>query len=341
MKRVIAVVVLLAVGAVLGIFGSRAFGAGEDARAGELELYGNVEMRDAQLAFVDRERIASVSVEEGDRLETGDLVATLRTDRLLEEIASADARILAQRALVAELENGTRPQEIEQARAAVASARARLANSEREEARIAATIDTGASTESELDAIRARVEIERAELERQEQGLALAVEGPRVEARDAARATLEQLEAERALLGRRLADAELRAPSRGVVRTRLLEPGEFAAPERPVVTLALDDPKWIRAFVPEPSLGRVALGTPARIRTDTFPGRDYVGRVGFISPVAEFTPRTVETEELRTRLVYEVRIVVEDPHDELRLGMPVTVLVAARDGGGEGAGEGR
>jgi HlyD family secretion protein len=106
----------------------------------------------------------------------------------------------------------------------------------------------------------------------------------------------------------------------------------MASPTRPAFTLALTDPKWIRAYVPEPDLGRVALGMQAKIRSDSFGDRAYDGWVGFISPVAEFTPKTVETSELRTRLVYEVRVYVEDPQDELRLGMPVTVDVDTEGG---------
>ena len=109
-----------------------------------------------------------------------------------------------------------------------------------------------------------------------------------------------------------------------------------SSPERPVFTLALTDPKWVRAWVPEPDLGRIALGMRATIRSDSFGGRTYEGRVGFISPVAEFTPKSVETRELRTRLVYQVRVIVEDPADELRLGMPVTVDVNGSSASGEG-----
>ena len=136
-----------------------------------------------------------------------------------------------------------------------------------------------------------------------------------------------------ALLERRLADSELRAPSQGVVQSRILEPGEMASPDRPVLTLALTDPKWVRAWVPEPELGPRRQRPRAIVRSDAFGGSEYEGWVGFVSPVAEFTPKAVETEELRTKLVYEVRVFVNDPRDELRLGMPVSVDVAPGDAG--------
>jgi HlyD family secretion protein len=119
-----------------------------------------------------------------------------------------------------------------------------------------------------------------------------------------------------------------------VIQNRNLEPGEMASLDRPVVTLALIDPKWVRAYVPEPDLGRIKLGMTAKILSDSFPDQTFDGWIGFISPVAEFTPKTVETEDLRTKLVYEVRVFVHDSKDLLRLGMPVTVIVDRTDSSG-------
>ena len=111
------------------------------------------------------------------------------------------------------------------------------------------------------------------------------------------------------------------------MRTRILEPGDMASPQKPVFTLAITDPKWVRAYVSEPDLGKVHPGMAASVAVDSFPNRRFDGWVGFISSVAEFTPKSVQTEELRTSLVYEVRVFVKDPSDELRLGMPATVYL--------------
>ena len=129
-------------------------------------------------------------------------------------------------------------------------------------------------------------------------------------------------------LHQQLADAELLAPIDAVVRSRLMEPGDMASPQRPVFSLAITDPKWVRAYVSEADLGKVHPGTKATVTVDSFPDRGFDGWVGFISPVAEFTPKAVQTEELRTSLVYEVRVFVKDPADDLRLGMPATVHLA-------------
>lgn len=296
---------------------------------GRLRIFGNVDVRDAQLAFEDQERIATVLVEEGERVTQGQVLATLETDRLAAEIAAKEARVAAQEAALRRLENGSRPQEVEAARAGLAAAEASIGNLEGRIARLATTARSGASSEQDLDDARAALDVAQAERRERAATLELALEGPRAEDLVEARAVLEALRAELELLRRRLADGELRAPSPGVIQSRILEPGEMAAPSRPVLTLALTEPKWVRAFVPEPWLGRIANGMRASVRSDSFGGRSYPGWVGFISPVAEFTPKAVETEELRTKLVYEVRVFVEDPRDELRLGMPVTVEVDA------------
>jgi HlyD family secretion protein len=111
-----------------------------------------------------------------------------------------------------------------------------------------------------------------------------------------------------------------------------MEPGEMASPQRPVFSLAVIDPKWVRAYVAEADLGKLRMGMPASIVIDSFPDQRFKGWVGFVSPVAEFTPKNVETEELRTSLVYEVRVFVKDPDDDLHLGSPATVYVAANGG---------
>jgi HlyD family secretion protein len=124
-----------------------------------------------------------------------------------------------------------------------------------------------------------------------------------------------------------LEDAALYAPVAGVIRERIVEPGDFVTPQTPVLTMALLDPVWVRVYLPETDLGRVKPGAVARISTDSYPGKVYDGWVGSISPTAEFTPKNVETPDLRTRLVYQVRIFACNPQFELRLGMPATVTL--------------
>jgi HlyD family secretion protein len=172
------------------------------------------------------------------------------------------------------------------------------------------------------------MDVANAKVVNNQKALDLLVLGPRKEDVAQGEAQLRGNEAQLAFLQRQLADAQLIAPSYSVVRTRLMEPGEMASPQKPVFSLAITDPKWIRAYVSEPDLGKVHPGMTASVMVDSFPKRRFDGWVGFISPVAEFTPKTVQTSELRTSLVYEVRVFVNDPSDDLRLGMPATVYLS-------------
>ncbi|MCR3790683.1 HlyD family efflux transporter periplasmic adaptor subunit [Pseudomonas aeruginosa] len=171
-------------------------------------------------------------------------------------------------------------------------------------------------------------------MENQRKAWQLADIGPRDEDIAQAQAELEVARADLRLLEHYLSQAQLKAPRDATVRTRLLEPGDMASPSRPVFALALTDPKWVRAYVNERQLGRVHPGQKARVVTDSVPERPVDGRVGYISSVAEFTPKTVETEDLRTSLVYEIRVLLDDPEDRLRLGMPATVYLDEPGAGG-------
>ena len=327
MKRFIRIIILvvLVLTVVLGI---RWFlKANGNQSASELRIYGNIDIRKANLAFNEQERIDQVLVEEGDRVTEGQVLARQQTNRLEAQIREIQAKIAAQQEVVKRFEAGTRPQEIEQARAEVAAARAQVKNTMKSYERIRQTSEAGATSQQALDNIRAQLDVDQAQLTVKEKALNLALEGPRKEDIAAAKNNLETLKASLSLLKIRLSDMTLTSPSAGVIQNRILEPGEMASPNRPVVTMALTDPKWVRAYVPEPDLGRINLGMKAEILNDSFPNQKFEGWIGFISPVAEFTPKTVETEDLRTKLVYEVRVYVHDSKDLLRLGMPVTVIV--------------
>jgi membrane fusion protein YbhG len=152
----------------------------------------------------------------------------------------------------------------------------------------------------------------------------------RDEAEAAYKAELAQVEADKAALAfadEALGDAELHSPADGVIRERILQPGDMTSPQTPVFTLALMDPVWVRAYLPETALGKVRLGAPAAITTDSYPDKVYQGWIGYIAPTAEFTPKNIETTELRARLVYRMRVYACNPEGELRLGMPATVIL--------------
>jgi membrane fusion protein PltH len=325
-KRRIALIVaaLLVVGmaAVLAYWWTR-----PASRPRQLALYGNVDLRQVDLPFNGNERIAAVLVQEGDAVHKGEILAKLDTSRLEPLVAQAKAQVAAQKAVVQRLRNGSRPEEIAQARANLASARADAENARLLYERKKSLLEKATATQQDVDNSKAAMDVADAKVEVNQKALDLAIAGPRVEDIAQAQAQLRANEAQLALARQQLADANLVAPVDGVVRSRLMEPGEMASPQKPVFSLAITDPKWVRAYVSEPDLGRVHPGMTAFIKVDGFPTRRFAGWVGFISPVAEFTPKSVQTEELRTSLVYEVRVFVKDATDVLRLGMPATVYL--------------
>lgn len=385
MRRTIIIVGLLVVAGGIGLWWWLAHRKKD---TNELVLYGNVDLRQVQLAFNNSERIAAVLVQEGDRVKRGQVLARLEVSRLdppvaqaeaqvaaqkaaldrlyhgsrPEEIAQARAQMEAQKAVVERLRHGSRPEEIAQARANLESAKADAVNARLryERARNLSAVRLKDQTtvqgvsKEDLDNAKAALDVAEAKVTVNQKALDLAVLGPRKEDIAQAEAQLAQLqkaldlavigprkediaqaeaqlrvnEAQLALLRQQLADAQLVAPSDGVIRTRLLEPGDMSSPQKPVFSLAITDPKWVRAYVSEPDLGKVQQGMIASVGVDSFPNQRFEGWVGFISPVAEFTPKSVQTEELRTSLVYEVRVFVKDPNDQLRLGMPATVYLS-------------
>jgi HlyD family secretion protein len=325
MRRTLLIVALLVVAAAAG--GALWWFTHRKPPADELTLYGNVDLRQVQLAFNNSERISAVLAQEGDRVRKGQLLARLDTSRLEPQVAQAEAAAEAQRYAVDRLHNGSRPEEIAQARANLEAAKADAVNARQQYERNKRLVATQGVSMQDVETSKAALDVAEAKVVVQQKALDLALAGPRQEDVAQGEAQLRANLAQLAFLRQQLADAELRAPSDTVVRTRLLEPGEMSSPQRPVFSLAITDPKWVRAYVSEPDLGKVHPGMAASVASDSFPGRRFDGWVGFVSSVAEFTPKPVQTEELRTTLVYEVRVFVKDPSDELRLGMPATVYI--------------
>jgi HlyD family secretion protein len=294
----------------------------------QLQLYGNVDIRQVQLAFHSTGRIQQIDVQEGDRVKAGQLLAVIDPVRYQSSVKRFEAEFTGQQHMVARLESGTRPQEIAEAESRVKAAEARLQETKITLARLQKLEKQRGASQQQVDDARAAFLSARANLDAVRQTLDLAVQGPRIEDIAMAKASLQAKEAAVALAKQELADTKIYAPTAGIIRDRILEPGDMAFPATPVLTLALTDPLWIRAYAPESDLGKIRPGMEASITTDSFPGKTYQGWIGYISPTAEFTPKMVETPALRTRLVYQVRVFACNPENELRLGMPATVLLA-------------
>ena len=304
----------------------------------ELVLYGNVDLRQVDLPFNDSERVAEVLVQEGDHVKRGQVLARLDTARLSPQVAKAEADLAAQQQVVNRLRHGNRPEEIDQARANVAAARADAVNARAQFDRLHELSVSSAGralSREDMDSAKAAMDAAEAKLAVSQKSLVLEVAGPRQEDLAQGEAQLQSEQAALAMVRQQLQDAQLLAPLDAVVRSRTVEPGEIATPQKPAFTLAITDPKWVRAYVGESDLGSVREGLKSSITVDAFPGRSFPGWIGFISPVAEFTPKSVETGELRSNLVYEVRVFVQDPADELRLGSPATVHLPSAGGNGK------
>lgn len=301
----------------------------QQAESSNIVLYGNIDIREADLAFNAVGRIESMLVEEGDQVERGQLLATLEADIYQAEVDAAKARVGARRAALDRLLAGSRPEEIQEARANVRAIEADLDDAQATLRRTETLAEDNFAAAQKLDDDRARVGSLQARLKAAEQELSLAVQGPRDEDIAEARAQLRADEAELTLAQRRLSYAELHAKDQGVIKTRIVERGAVVLAHAPVYTIALADPVWVRTYVSEPNLGRIRPGMAAEVLSDSTPDKTYEGWIGFISPVAEFTPKSVETPEVRTSLVYRLRVYVRNPDNGLRQGMPVTVRLTS------------
>lgn len=321
------VVVVLAVAAAL-FFGGKALGWWGAADDGAFKLYGNVEIREVQLGFRVGGRIERLLVDEGDKVTPGQVLAELDTRPLQDKLAQAEARLAGASALASRDLNGSRPQQIAEAQAALASAEAALVEARRQLDRRQSLIGQGFISRAEVQTAEAGVDAARARVDSARAALSLAQEGVRGEEQAASQANRSAIAAERQAVTTDLADAVIRAAEPGQVLTRAREVGAIVQPGQTVMTLALTQPVRVRAYVAEPDLPKIRPGQAVKVQID---GSDqqWDARVGFISSVAEFTPKTVQTEQLRTDLVYRVRLTVNDPKGQLRQGQPVTVIIPA------------
>lgn len=329
-KRILILIVIAAVAAIGYTVWKQAV---EKEQANSLTLYGNVDIREVELAFRVAGRLQSMRYDEGDSVTAGEVVAELDAGPYRDALQVAEARVAQAGAQVEKFKAGTRPQDIARAQAGVSQAQAAYDNAESDYKRVSGLLETGASSVKARDAAQARRDEARAGLDSAREALALAQEGFRSEDIAAAVADLAAAQAQQAIVATQLDDTRLVAPSKGTLISRIREPGAMLNAGMPVYSLSLRDPIYVRAYVDEPNLGRLAPGAHVRVTTDSS-DKVYDGQVGFISPRAEFTPRSVETTELRTDLVYRLRIVIDKGDEGLRQGMPVTVHVSLDDSAG-------
>jgi len=261
-------------------------------------------------------------VEEGDRVRKAQAIATLDTDTLMSQKGAAEAEIANVQAVLDELEEGTRSEQIEQARAQFKATESKLKNAQDEYNRYAELYKEGAVSGSIFDARETALKVATEEYNNALEKLNEFKKGPREQQVRAARHRLERAKWELKRIELDIEHSVLTTPVSGAVLVKAAELGEVVLPGAPVATVAAIDEVWLKGYVGEKDLGRVKLGQKAQITTDTFPGKIYPGVVTFISPRAEFTPKNVQTREERIKQVYKVKITILNREQELKIGMP-------------------
>ena len=291
------------------------------------KIYGSIDTRTVRLAFEETGRLSELCVQEGATVKAGETVAQLDKERYRIALDSARAAEKVARKNLDLALAGTRAEDIEAARARLVALSATESLSRRTCAREKRMGE--ATSALKIDQLCSQVTVDTAQKQAAKKELDRLLAGTRTEEIAVYRAQWESSLQQVAEAERAWRNCELKAPADAVVRSRLKEPGDMVGASSPVLELALMNPLWVRAWVDEVNLDKVRPGMKVTVISDSYPDRTFKGTIGFVSTVAEFTPKSVQTEAVRTSLVYEVRITVTDSSDFLRLGMPVTVDLAA------------
>jgi HlyD family secretion protein len=294
----------------------------------ELVVTGTVETTMVAVSFKVPGRLKERLVDEGAQVSAGQVVARLEDDELKDESRLRVADQQFAKAALADLQAGSRSEEIAAVAATLARLKAESERAARDAVRAEALFKKEVIPRKELDAVRAARDATAAAVREAEERLKLVKAAPRPDAVKQATARVEGAAAARSLANTRLSQAVVTAPLTGVVLDKHAEPGELLAAGSPVITVGRMDEVWVRGYIPETQLGRVKLGQEVQVASDTWKGRRYKGTVSFIASEAEFTPRNVQTEAERVKLVYRIKIAIANPKHELKPGMPVDAVIS-------------
>ncbi len=324
MKKILiaaAVLIVLAAGVIL------VSSLGKRNDSGTISVSGNIEVTTVELSFKIPGRVSERLLDEGEMVKTGEVVARLDPADLVHETANRRAEVQGARAILTELETGYRKEEIAQAEAVLRRIEAEAERIRIDFGRQQQLFKKEVISARDFDASRAAYEGSRASVREARERLSLLKSGPRKETIDQARARLRSAEEILALAETRLGYATLVSPVNGLVLSKNIEPGEQVAAGTPIITVGMLDEVWVRAYISETDLGRVMVGQKATVTTDSYPDKKYPGRISFISSEAEFTPKSVQTEKERVKLVYRIKIVIPNPKRELKPGMPADATI--------------
>ena len=296
----------------------------------DIVLYGNVDIKQVSLSFNANGRIGKMYVKEGESVKKDQILAEIDPATLIFDIEKNKAKVEVYRNTVLKLKNGLRPEERNQKQSKLDSTKAELENAKVQLSRLenAYTTSDGQSvSKQELDNAKLALKLATAHFKEANEDYKLAIIGSRSEDIAEAEAELKIVKEELATQQYLLEQTKLKSPIDAIVSSRLQEVGDMASPQHPTYLLTINDNKWVRAYIQEKQLGFIKPGMYVDVYIDSYPNKSIKGKVGYISSVAEFTPKTVQTEELRTSLMYEIRIYVEDKDNLLRMGMPATIKI--------------
>ena len=289
----------------------------------ETKFYGNVDVRTVSLAFRVSGRLNTLNYDEGQDLKKGDVIATIENSIFKENLNQINAQVRLQEIQIQKLEKGYRPEEIQKAKAQLSQVKANLDKTNKDFKRAQKLLKSKSISTQSYDSTKASALNLKAQYDYAKSSVNLLQNGYQKEDILSAKATLESLIAQRNILQINLDDTVLYSPVDGTIITKVYEVGSIVNASQTIVEVAKSDEYWVRSYISEKYLGIVKAGMKASVSTDS--NKSYEGVVSFISPLAEFTPKTVQTEDLRTDLVYRFRIVLKNVDNDLKQGMPVTI----------------
>ncbi len=318
-KKIIIPVVVVAAAVIAGFF---YFKDHHPSEMNHIRVSGNIEITNVEVSFKIPGRVVERPVAEGQMITAGQLVARMDDKDLKVEVDQRRAQVASVQAILRELKDGSRPEEIAQAEAALERAQAEGSRARIEYERQKRLYDREVISTREFDQAKTALETAEARTREAKEFFTLVRKGPRQEKIDQARANLEQAKQALELAQTRLNYATLLSPLSGTVLSENVQAGEYVSPGTPIVTLGELNRVYLRAYINETDLGRVKLGQRVKITTDTYPGKTYEGTISFIAPQAEFTPKNIQTQKERVKLVYRIKVDVPNPTMELKPGMP-------------------
>lgn len=301
----------------------------KEAESDRIQVTGTIESRTARISPRVSGRVLKVLVEEGQTVKPGQPLVELDHEYLDLQLRQAEAAAAASRAQLQLLRKGARSEDIDQAEQQLKQAEISLEQTRKDTARFRSLYASGSITQKQKEDAETRLALAEAQHQQAQASLKKLKSLVRPEEIEAAEARLRQAEAAVDLLKKNIEDSTVVCPVSGVVTEKAVEPGELVNPGATLVTISCLDPLYLWVYVTAAELGRVKLGGRAEVTIDSFPGKTFEGKIVYISPEAEFTPKNIQTREDRVKLVFAVKIELPNPEGQLKPGLPAEAIIRA------------